>query len=153
MRLSGTGGAWFTAPAPFVDGLFFAQYGPADAGRDMGDSAITETAGLGGFCMAAAPAIAAFVGGSAADTLAASRRMYAISLGEHRAFTLPSLDFRGAPVGIDALAVLDCGVAPCINTGIAHREPGIGQVGAGVTAAPLACFAAALAALAAQSDD
>jgi hypothetical protein len=147
VRLSGTGDAWFTAPAPYVDGLFFPQYTANDAGRDMGDSAITETAGLGGFSLAAAPAIAGFVGGTAASTLAASRAMYAVTAGEHGVFTLPSLDFRGAPVGIDACLVLDAGVRPVINTGIAHKLMGIGQIGAGVTAAPLECFAAALAAL------
>jgi hypothetical protein len=147
VRLSGTGNAWFTAPAPYVDGLFFPQYSADDAGRDMGDSAITETAGLGGFSLAAAPAIAGFVGGTAASTLAASRAMYSITIGEHGVFTLPSLDFRGAPVGIDACLVLDASMRPVINTGIAHKLMGVGQIGAGVTAAPLECFAAALASL------
>jgi len=148
IRLSGTGSAWFTAPAPRIqNGVYFPGYSDADAGLDMGDSAITETAGLGGFSLAAAPAIAAFVGGTAASTRAASEAMYSITLGRHPAHTLPALDFAGAPIGIDAAAVLDCGEAPVINTGIAHRLPGVGQVGAGITRAPLACFAAALAAL------
>lgn len=145
IRLSGTGAAWFTAPAPRIqNGVFFPGFSDADAGLDMGDSAITETAGLGGFCLAAAPAIAAFVGGTAASTRASSEAMYGITLGRHPGRTLPALDFAGAPVGIDPAAVLDCGEAPVINTGIAHRLPGIGQVGAGITHAPLACFAAAL---------
>jgi hypothetical protein len=148
VRLAGTGDAWFTAPAPVPKGLFFAGYGQADAGADMGDSAITETAGLGGFAMAAAPAIVQFVGGTPAQALENTRAMMQITLGRNAAFTLPALDFTGTPAGIDARKVADTGVLPVINTGIAHREAGIGQVGAGVTHAPMACFARALTALA-----
>ena len=143
----GAASPWHTAPAPFVSGLFFPQFTASDAGRDMGDSAITETFGLGGFSLAAAPAIAAFVGGSVGDTLAASRSMYGICHGEHAAFSLPALDFRSAPLGIDVLRVLDSGVLPVINTGIAHKNAGVGQIGAGVTTAPLECFIKALAAM------
>jgi hypothetical protein len=144
LRLSGTGAAWFTAPAPVPDGLYFPGYGRADAGADMGDSAITETAGLGGFAMAAAPAIVQFVGGTAAQAVANTRAMLAITMGRNAAFTLPALDFGGTPAGIDARKVAESGVLPVINTGIAHREAGIGQIGAGITYAPMACFARAL---------
>jgi hypothetical protein len=147
LRLSGTGDEWFTAPAPVPDGLYFPGYSRADAGADMGDSAITETAGLGGFAMAAAPAIVQFVGGTPAQALANTRSMMAITLGRNAAFTLPALDFTGTPAGIDARKVADTGVLPVINTGIAHKEAGIGQVGAGITYAPMACFAKALVAL------
>lgn len=147
IRLAGSDD-WFTAPAPFVDGLFFPGYGPADAARDLGDSAITETAGLGGFAMAASPAIVQFVGGSARDALANTRRMLHVTLGQNSAFTLPALDFTGTPAGIDARRVLDSGIQPVINTGIAHKEAGVGQVGAGITHAPLACFAKAVLAVA-----
>jgi hypothetical protein len=148
IRLSGTGEAWFTAPAPVVDGLFFPGYTAADAAPDLGDSAITETAGLGGFAMAAAPAIVQFVGGTPQDAIANSDEMSHITLGRNGALTVPALDFAGTPAGIDARKVVDTGIAPIINTGIAHREAGIGQIGAGITRAPLACFAQAVIALA-----
>ncbi|MGH6905822.1 MAG: DUF1116 domain-containing protein [Geminicoccaceae bacterium] len=148
IRLSGTGDAWFTAPAPVVDGLFFPGYGPADAAPDLGDSAITETAGVGGFAMAAAPAIVQFVGGSPRDAIANTNEMTHITLGRNGALTLPAIDFAGTPAGIDARKVVDTGIAPIINTGIAHRQAGIGQIGAGITRAPLACFAQAIVALA-----
>jgi hypothetical protein len=116
----------------------------------MGDSAITETAGLGGFAMAAAPAIVQFVGGTPAQALEHTRAMMTITLGRNAAFTLPPLDFTGTPAGIDARKVADTGVLPVINTGIAHKEAGIGQVGAGITYAPMACFAKALVSLASR---
>ena len=147
IRLSGTGAQWFEAPANPVQGLYFAGYGVEDAAADLGDSAITETAGLGGFAMAAAPAIVQFVGGTAADASANSRRMLEITLGSNPAFSLPPLDFAGTPAGIDARLVVDSGILPVINTGIAHRQAGVGQIGAGITSAPLACFNAAIAAL------
>jgi hypothetical protein len=150
IRLGGTGGAWFTAPAPVVDGLYFPGYGLADAAPDLGDSAITETAGLGGFAMAASPAIVQFVGGSPADAIANTLEMTHITLGRNGALTLPAMDFAGTPSGIDARKVVDTGIAPVINTGIAHKEAGIGQIGAGITRAPLACFSRAILALAAR---
>jgi hypothetical protein len=147
VRVSGLGERWFCAPARAVEGLYFPGYGAAHAARDLGDSTITETAGLGGFAMAAAPAIVKFVGGSAADAIANSLRMRSITLGESNVYQLPALDFRGAPTGIDARRVVDTGIEPVINTGIAHREAGIGQIGAGLTRAPLACFVQAVSAL------
>lgn len=147
IRVSGLGERWFTAPAATVDGLYFAGYSASDAARDLGDSAITETAGLGGFAMAAAPAIVKFVGGTPEDAIENSLRMRQITLGESNVFQLPALDFRGTACGIDARRVVDAGIEPVINTGIAHREPGIGQIGAGLTRAPLACFVQAVTAL------
>jgi hypothetical protein len=149
LRLSGTGDQWFQAPANPVDGLYFPGYSVEDAAADLGDSAITETNGLGGFAMAASPAIAAFVGGTPADATANSRRMLSITLGANPAFTLPALNFGGTPAGIDAVLVADSGVLPIINTGIAHKQAGIGQIGAGITTAPMPCFNDAVAALAA----
>ncbi len=146
IRISGLD-HWFTAEAPFIDGLFFPGYSQEDAARDLGDSAITETAGVGGFSMAASPAIVQFVGGTPKDALANTLRMLNITLGQNPAFTLPALDFTGAPAGIDARLVTDTGIRPVINTGIAHRQAGIGQVGAGITHAPLACFVQAVSAL------
>jgi hypothetical protein len=150
IRMSGTGERWFTAPAPVVKGLFFPNYGPDDAAPDLGDSAITETAGLGGFAMAAAPAIVQFVGGTPPDAEASTRLMMRVTMGNNPAFTIPSLNFSGTPAGIDARKVVDRGIAPIINTGIAHRAAGVGQIGAGITRAPMACFSQAISKLAAS---
>jgi hypothetical protein len=147
IRASGTAAQWFTAPAPVVDGLYFPGYSISDAAPDLGDSAITETAGLGGFAMAAAPAIVSFVGGTPEDAIANTEAMGHIALGRNGAFTLPAIGFTGTPAGIDTRKVVDTGLCPVINTGIAHREAGIGQIGAGITRAPLGCFAQAVAAL------
>ena len=148
IRLSGTGDQWFQARANPVDGLYFPGYTTEDAEADLGDSAITETNGLGGFAMAASPAIVQFVGGTPADATANSRRMLSITLGGNPAFTLPAFNFGGTPAGIDARLVADSGVLPIINTGIAHKKAGVGQIGAGITTAPMECFNEALAALA-----
>jgi hypothetical protein len=136
IQVSGTGDQWFTAPAPMVEGLFLSGFGPEDANPDLGDSTITETSGIGGFAMAAAPAIVRFVGGSPNDALRNSRRMYEITATEHPLYQLPALGFRGTPSGIDATLVARRGILPIINTGIAGREPGIGQVGAGLVSPP-----------------
>jgi hypothetical protein len=150
VRLSGTGDAWYTAPVGVPDGLYFPGYGPEDANPDLGDSSITETCGIGGFAMASAPAIVRFVGGTAADALSYTREMYRITLERNPAFALPPLGFAGSPTGIDARRVVESGVQPVINTGIAHKLPGVGQIGAGIARAPLSCFADALRGLAAQ---
>jgi hypothetical protein len=144
VRMSGTGDAWSTAPALVPDGLYFPGYGPADANPDLGDSAITETAGLGGLAMAAAPAIVRFIGGAAEEAIATTKLMYTITLARNNDYGIPALGFAGTPTGIDARRVVDSGVPPVFNTGIAHREAGIGQVGAGIAKAPLACFSVAL---------
>lgn len=144
IRLSGAGDRWFEADAPRVDGLFFAGYAADDAAPDLGDSSITETAGLGGFAMAASPAVVRFVGGTPDDAVAHSRRMRHITLGPNPAFTLPQLGFRGTPSGIDARQVVDTSILPIINTGIAHRDAGVGQIGAGITEGPAAAFAGAV---------
>ena len=149
IRLAGTGDRWFTAPVEMPRGLYFPGFTEADANPDMGDSTIVETVGLGGFAMAAAPAVAGFVGaGSAAEAAGYTRRMYEITLARNAEWTIPALDFAGVPTGIDARRVVASGIAPTINTGIAHREPGVGQVGAGVVRAPMDCFVQALAGLA-----
>jgi len=144
VRMSGTGDAWSTAPALVPDGLYFPGYGPADANPDLGDSAITETAGLGGLAMAAAPAIVRFIGGAAEEAMATTKLMYTITLARNNDYGIPALGFAGTPTGIDARRVVDSGVPPIFNTGIAHREAGVGQVGAGIAKAPLACFSGAL---------
>jgi Protein of unknown function (DUF1116) len=147
--LSGTGDAWFTAPVEMPQGLYFAGYSEQDANPDMGDSAIMETIGLGAFAMAAAPAVMGFVGaGRASDALAFTRAMGEITAARNPRWTIPALDGQGVPAGIDVRKVAASGVRPAINTGIAHRKPGVGQVGAGVARAPLACFDQALRAFA-----
>jgi hypothetical protein len=151
VRVSGTGGAWFTGPAQRVEGLYFPGYGARDAALDIGDSAITETVGLGGFAMAAAPAIASFIGGTPEDALAATREMYDIAWAESENWLVPALGFRGTPVGIDCRAVCRSAVLPVINSGIAHKKPGGGQIGAGVVHPPAQPFVKALEALAAGS--
>jgi hypothetical protein len=148
IQVAGTGNEWFTGPAQVPDGLFLGDYGPEDANPDIGDSAITETAGLGGFAMAAAPAIVRFVGGTVSDALANTRRMYEITLGEHPAFAVPVLDFRGTPLGIDVTRVVRTGILPQINTGMAGKVAGTGQVGAGLVTPPAEIFPKALRALA-----
>jgi hypothetical protein len=148
IRVAGTGDRWFTGPAAVPDGLYLGGFGPDDANADIGDSAITETVGLGGFAMAGAPAIVQLVGGDAGDAVVWTELMYELTLAEHPTWTLPVLEFRGVPFGIDVLRVVRTGVAPIVNTGIAGRVAGTGQVGAGLVRPPLACFTAALAALA-----
>jgi hypothetical protein len=148
LRIAALPERWFTAPAGIVQGLYFPAYTAADANPDIGDSTITETAGYGGMAMAAAPAIVKFVGGSPQLALQATQEMYEITFDEHEAFTIPILNFRGAPVGIDVRKVVETGILPQINTGIAHKDPGVGMVGAGILRAPEAPFRAAFEALA-----
>jgi len=148
IQVSGTGDEWFTGPASTPEGLFLGSYGPDDANPDIGDSAITETGGIGGFAMATAPAIVRFVGGAVGDAIAATESMYEITLGEHPAYQIPVLDFRGTPVGIDVTKVVRTGILPHINTGMAGKVAGVGQVGAGLVNPPAEIFPAALSALA-----
>ncbi|TKK87043.1 DUF1116 domain-containing protein [Herbidospora galbida] len=148
IQVSGLGDRWFTGPAGVPDGLYLGAYGPADANPDIGDSTITETVGLGGFSMAAAPAIVRFVGGDVADAVAATTAMYEITLAEHPVYQIPGLGFRGTPAGIDVTLVTRTSVLPVVNTGIAGRVAGTGQVGAGLVSPPMEAFTAALAALA-----
>jgi hypothetical protein len=145
IRVSGLGEKeWFTAPAEIPVGLFFSGFSQEDANPDIGDSAITETAGIGGFAMATAPAIVTFVGGTPKDAINATLEMYEITFAESKFFTMPSLDFRGTPTGIDLRKVVELGITPRINTGIAHKNAGVGQVGAGLVRPPLVIFEQAL---------
>ena len=145
IRVSGLGEKqWFTAPAEIPVGLFFSGFSQEDANPDIGDSAITETAGIGGFAMATAPAIVTFVGGTPKDAINATLEMYEITFAESKFFTMPSLDFRGTPTGIDIRKVVELGITPRINTGIAHKNAGVGQVGAGLVRPPLKIFEDAL---------
>jgi hypothetical protein len=140
IRMAGMPERWFVAPAGVVRGLYLPGFTAEDANPDIGDSTVTETAGFGGFAMAGAPAIARFVGGTPEDALNATLEMYEICFAEHEHFTIPPLDFRGTPLGIDVRRVAETGILPRLNTGIAHKEAGIGMVGAGVLRAPEQCF-------------
>jgi hypothetical protein len=152
IQVSGAGDEWFTGPAQLADGLFLGDYGPDDANPDIGDSAITETAGIGGFAMATAPAIVRLVGGTVPDALATTRRMHEIALGENPRWSVPVLEFQGVPTGIDVTRVCRTGILPQINTGMAGRVAGVGQVGAGLVTPPAEVFPKALARLAEQAD-
>lgn len=148
IRVSGLGPRWFEAPTEPPVGLFFPGFTQADANSDLGDSAIIETAGFGGFSLAAAPALVQLVGGTPEEATAYSREMYEITLAKNPALSLPALDFAGAPTGIDVRRVVDSGIRPVLTTGIAHRTAGVGQIGAGIVRVAMGCFVAALKALA-----
>lgn len=149
IRVSATGDRWFTAPAPVARGLLFPGFTAADCNPDIGDSAILETVGWGGFAMAAAPAVVQFTGGrSVQEAVTVTREMGEICIGRSPHYRISALDFEGVPTGIDVRRVVATGIVPVITTGIAHRRAGIGQVGAGVVRAPLACFVDAVRALA-----
>ncbi len=138
--VSGMGNRWFTAKAPVPQGVWFPGYSKADANPDIGDSAITETAGFGGFAMATAPAIVSWVGGSVQSAIEVTDSMYEITFTKHKYFLMPSLDFKGTPTGIDIRRVLKTGITPTLNTGIAHRKAGVGQIGAGMVSFPVEVF-------------
>lgn len=144
IKVAGTGEKWFVAPAEIIDGLFFSGYSAKDANPDIGDSVITETSGIGGFAMAAAPAIVQFIGGVPQDALNFTMEMYEITESENNSYQIPSLNFRGTPTGIDIMKVVETTILPIINTGIAHKNAGVGQVGAGIVRPPMKCFEDAL---------
>ncbi len=148
IRVSGLGDQWFTAPAPIVKALYFPGFTEEDANPDIGDSVITETAGIGGFAMASAPALVSFIGGTPKDAINTTLDMYQITFAEHKHFTIPFLDFRGTPTGVDIRKVVETNMTPRVNTGVAHKDPGVGQVGAGVVSAPMKVFEDALVAFA-----
>lgn len=145
IKVSGIGtGEWFDYASNYIEGLYFPGYSKEDANPDIGDSAITETTGIGGMSMAGAPAIVQFVGGDVEDAFNTTKRMYGITMDINAAYAIPNMNFKGAPMGIDMLKVIESGVLPVINTGIAHKEAGIGQIGAGIVNPPMECFYQAL---------
>ncbi|MEO5701645.1 MAG: DUF1116 domain-containing protein [Casimicrobiaceae bacterium] len=149
IRVSGLGKAWFQSPSDMPIGLFFPGFRQEDANPDLGDSAICETAGFGGFSLAASPALVQLVGGTVQEALGYSREMHHVTVARNPGLSLPMLDFAGAPCGIDVRKVVDTGIRPVLTTGIAHKDAGIGQIGAGIVRAPMACFTQAVQALAA----
>ncbi len=148
IRVSGLGDQWFTGPVANPQGLYFPGFTAEDGSGDIGDSTITETAGIGAFAMAAAPAIITFVSGTPKDATNTTLEMYEINYAEHKNFTIPALDFRGTPTGIDIRKVIETGITPRLNTGIAHKDAGVGQIGAGLVRPPMEMFEAALVAYA-----
>ena len=148
IRVSALGRQWFAAPSAMPVGLFFPGFRQEDACPDLGDSAICETAGFGGFSFAASPALTLLAGGTVAQSMEYSQLMYAITAGRNPGSSLPALDFAAAPVGIDVRKVVDTGIRPVVTTGIAHREAGVGQIGAGIVRVPMACYVDALQAMA-----
>jgi hypothetical protein len=148
IKVSGLGDKWFTAQSPYVKSLYFPGFSEKDACRDIGDSVITETAGIGGFAMATAPALVTFIGGVPRDAINTTLDMYEITYAEHKQFTIPFLDFRGTPTGVDIRKVVEKQITPRVNTGVAHKDAGVGQVGAGVASAPMSLFEDALVAFA-----
>lgn len=140
IRVSGLGDAWFTCQAALPEVLLFPGFTREDTNRDIGDSAIMETYGVGGFALAAAPAIVQFIGGTPKDAANYTLEMYEITQGDNNMFTIPALNFRGTPTGIDILKVAETGITPVLDTGAAHKEPGLGQVGAGIVRMPVEAF-------------
>ncbi|MBS0340911.1 MAG: DUF1116 domain-containing protein [Proteobacteria bacterium] len=148
VRVSGLGKQWFQAPSEMPEGLYFPGYVATDGNPDLGDSAICETAGYGGSSLAASPALVQLVGGTVAQAVGYSREMYEITTARNAALSLPNLDFAGAPCGIDIRKVVDNGMRPVVTTGIAHKQAGVGQIGAGIVRSPMGCFTQAVMALA-----
>jgi hypothetical protein len=148
IRVSGLGARWFEAPSDTPVGLFFPGFKQEDANADLGDSAICETAGYGGLSLAASPALVQLVGGTVAQAMAYSREMYNVTWTRNPTMSLPTLEFAPAPAGIDVRKVVDTGIRPVLTTGIAHKQAGIGQIGAGIVRNPMACYTQAVLALA-----
>jgi len=145
VRISGLGNKWFIAPSPLLkDALYNPGYGFNDGAPDIGDSSIIETMGLGGFAIAAAPAMASFAGGGFTESLNITREMGQITLTKNQKFAIPVLDFEGAPTGIDIRKVVETGISPSINSAVVHKSSGAGQIGAGISKAPYECFEKAL---------
>lgn len=144
IRVSGLGDEWFTAPAPALDGLYLPGYSSKDAGLDIGDSAITETVGWGGFVLGGAPGILSLVGGTPEEALAYSREMLKITVATHPTYRMPALGFIGTPIGIDIRQVVQTSITPIIDSAITHRDAGYPKIGAGLLRAPLDCFKKAL---------
>lgn len=145
IRVSGLGDEWFQAPVEQPRGLYFPGFSAEDANPDIGDSTIVETVGFGGMAMAAAPAVTKFVGAeSVATAFEYTREMGEITIGRSPHYVIPTIEFQGVPTGIDIRNVVESGILPVINTGIAHKKPGVGQVGAGLVSPPMKCFEEAI---------
>lgn len=142
VRVAGLPDEWFTGPAAEIQGVYYPGFGPENANNDMGDSAITETVGLGGFAMAASVPMCRAVGGSAEDAVGYVRQMGEISEGKHTQFQMPMLDFEGTPLGIDIRKVVRTGILPIICTAIANKTGG--QIGVGLARPPMEAFEKAL---------
>ncbi len=141
LRVGGGGGRWFISPAaPMDEAIYYSGYSFEDAAGDIGDSAIVETAGLGGMVIGAAPSICSFVGGTMEDSVRAMKTMKSICAGSNPKFAPASADFMSAPLGIDIRKVVQTGITPIIDTGVIHKSSGVGQIGAGIARAPIEAF-------------
>lgn len=140
VKVAGLGNRWITGPAGYAQGNYFQGFTEEDASRVLGDSYVSEPAGIGGTAMAAAPGICSFIGISVQEAIDFTLKMYEITVAEHELYKIPLLSFRGTPLGIDIRKVLKTGILPMINTGIAHKKAGIGQIGAGIVRPPMICF-------------
>jgi hypothetical protein len=147
IAVSWFGDRWFTAPDIIPVGKYFKGFSEEDACPSIGDSFISEPAGIGGFAMAASPAITSFIGGKPSDAIEYTKRMYKITLSKHPDYTIPILDYEGTPLGIDVRKVVQTGILPVVNSGMAHKQAGMGQIGAGIAYPPMACFEKAMEAI------
>lgn len=145
IRISGLGqNKWFIGPSEIVTGLYLPGFTEVDANKDIGDSCIIETMGIGGFCMGTAPSIVQFIGGTIEDILNYSRQMYEITEGEGTTYKIPAFNFRGSATGIDIRKVIKTQILPIICTDIVSNKSSIGQIGAGIVHPPMKCFEDAL---------
>jgi hypothetical protein len=148
IRLAGLQEVFVSGAPPVEDAMYYPDYGPETSARDIGDSAILELVGLGGAAAAGSPAVAGFLPGGMADAAGVTDQMASICAAESTRFRLPTRNYRGTPVGVDARRVVELNTPPKVTTGILHASSGIGQIGAGVATAPVECFRAAVRALA-----
>ncbi|MEA3117741.1 MAG: hypothetical protein QOI13_1011 [Paraburkholderia sp.] len=147
VRIAGCGERWFTAPASFPDGGFFAPHTPLDAQGDLGDSAIMEAYGLGGTIAHCSPELARLMQQDWQAASAVGHRMRSLFDSAHPTIAPALAGEAGAGLGLDAQRVVDAGEPIRIHTGIAHRDGVTGWIGIGVATASVACFDAALRAL------
>ncbi len=171
IRVSGLGNEWFTAPAPRAFMRSFVPLGTGvqpwardfglvsiskeedkkiprwtldSAGLDMGDSAITETVGWGATTLANQLGFLPIVGCSLEQALELTHEVRQLSVSSSTNYAIPIFKFEGSPLGIDIRKVVETGVLPIIDTGIAHKEPGYPIVGSGLARPPMECFKKAL---------
>jgi hypothetical protein len=150
IKVSTLGDAWFIGPAGEIKGFLFPGFTAGDAAPDIGDSAISESRGLGGTALPASPSQARLFGGGLEEAVQHTKAMQKVSILEDPLFRIPYMDFVGVPVGIDIRKVLELNTVPRIDTGIAHKDGGHGIIGTGIADAPIEAFKKAIAAFAAE---
>eukprot|EP00005_Dracoamoeba_jomungandri_P005154 CAMPEP_0174260516 /NCGR_PEP_ID=MMETSP0439-20130205/9811_1 /TAXON_ID=0 /ORGANISM="Stereomyxa ramosa, Strain Chinc5" /LENGTH=472 /DNA_ID=CAMNT_0015344773 /DNA_START=55 /DNA_END=1473 /DNA_ORIENTATION=+ len=148
IKIADSGDTWYSAPSPFPEGKFFPPYKQTDAGRDMGDSAITEANGWGSNVLNGA---LAFLNGLPATVQRAheiTAENKSLMVGRNPYLKAPAYDFEGVPQGLDFRLVHTKKLLPWINTGITHRDAGHRVIGRGLSKPPQRCFDQALEAMA-----